>query len=255
MKKIILIICGLFIATCANAELINGPANVRIAPGTKLLLTLNDNVEVECDGLANGWFEIGFDIRLTDKQFKRHIHIIKGDKLIGPNGEFMGVALCDFTDMTKYSELDGPGMKVNDHEMTIIAFTQKANIKPESIPEIRVSQIINENKGVLNLDKFKSLIDVNHFQKGGLLKKLYPFLTEYNLQGNGMNGPSEPDRMRLIFNNDELIAIVHSRPLNIVGVKEYIIFFTNKLMVLKTPKGVSIEAFIKKNKEAYKGAG
>jgi hypothetical protein len=254
MKKIILFVCGLLIAICANAELINGPANVRSAPGRKLLLTLNDNVEVECDGLANGWFQIGFDIRLTDEQFKRHIHIIKGDKLIGPNGEDMGVALCDFTDTTKYSELDGPGMKVNDHEMTIIAFTQKANIKPESIPEIRLSEIVNANRPALTLDKFKGLILSNGFKQFGIIKKIYPGLTEYTIQESWMDSPSVLDRIRLIFDKDSLIAIIHSRPLSIDNVKEHNIVFINKLIVFKTPQGVSLDAFIRKNKESYNGA-
>lgn len=252
-KYILALLLGFFFLTI-KAETINGPANIRIEPNKKILFSLNDGVDVDCTELKNDWFKIGIQVRITSEQYEKNLQLKKGEKLITLEGKVIGEVLLDLPASSGYSWTYG-GAPDNPqiYGMTIFGFTHKSNIYKNSIPENPLLDLIEKNKNNLNLDNFKGFISSFHFTKAGLLKEIYPSLTEYMIDENIIDDPSPMDRIRLIFENETLIAIIHTRPLNFKYATDSELVRNRKIILFKTPKGVDKMTFIQKNIDSYNG--
>ena len=252
-----LIVLLISIVNCGKAEVIDGPANFRVKPNGQVLLSLIDGTKVECMPLENNWFEVSFTIRLTKSQYDNQYEVKRGDKLYDGKGNLVTIALADIPSALAISSTYG-GAPSNPkvYEMEIRGYVSQSNIKETSIPENALNAIINPNRSKLTYSKLRDFMVLNGYEKAGIIKKVYPKLNDYVIEESSVDGGSVTDRIDLIFEGDELILIVHSRPLKIKDVKDYRIdVYDMSLIVFRTPYKESVESFIKKYKEAYNGAG
>jgi hypothetical protein len=236
------------------AERINGPANVRFDPGKEIVLSLNDSVEVDCTELRDNWYEILIIVKVSEIYFENQLQIKKGATLFDFNNNPIGVALEDIPSSMASSWKSGgaPG-NPEVFGMNIYGFTFRDNIYESSIPENPLMTLIKNSRHNLTYSTFKKFIEDFNFQNYGLLKDFYPNLNEFMIYENGIDDPSPLDRIRFVFEDNSLIAIIHTRELKIEGIEEISIERDRKLTIFKLPKGSSRQEFIEKNNKAYWG--
>ena len=250
MTRLSIFILMLFLSIDLSAEMINGAANIRVEPQKDVIVSLNDSVEVRCTELRDNWYEIVFTIKVSEgvKQIK------KGEKLIDFDGNVIGIAINDIPLETCsfWSSGGAPG-NPKRFGIDIYGYAYKNNIYIWSIPENPLNQIILENKDNLTLATFNKFINDFKFGKHGLLKCLAPTLTEYMIYENDIEDPSPIDRIRLIFEEQKLIAIVHSRVLKTDGFITVDIEREMKLTIFTLPQKMDKKTFIEINNRAYYG--
>lgn len=243
---------GLILLTTTSlfAERIDGPANIRQAIKGEIIFSINDNVVVDIGQLKNDWYELVVSLTLTEKQFESDI-IKKGEKLFSGKGQQIGVALKDIRLGSKYSGGGGPGIP-KWYGVDVHGYTFKGNIKPESVVEPVISKIIESNKPNLTLSLFKVHMNSFGYVDGLKVKDLNKYDT-YMIYESILDDLSPLDRVRLIFESDKLIAIVHSRELSITGFETVPIERGRKLTLIESFSVEDKKRFIEKNKETYRG--
>jgi len=236
-------------ATTIFAERIDGPANIRQEIKGEIILSLNDNVVVDIGELKSDWFELVVSLTLTEKQFESNI-IKKGEKLYNGQCE-IGVALKDIILNSKYSGGGAPGVP-KWYGVDIYGYTFKGNIKLESIVEPAISKLIEANRQNLTIQTFKKHMDYFGYVDGIKIKDLDNYET-YMIYESILDDISPLDRIRLIFEGNNLISIVHSRDLAITNFETVPIERGRKLTLVKNFSNAEKEIFIEKNKQTYWG--
>lgn len=252
MKKHVLgLLIGL-ISLSAFAEKIDGPANIRTEPKGELRFSLNDQIEVECTEIKNDWYEILVTIKLTEEQYNSNPLIFKkGTKLFDMQGNEIGETLTDLRVGSKMTAGGAPGIP-KWYASELYGYTYKSNIRPESIVEPVLVDIIKANKSNLKLDVFKSHMTKFKYYDGLGIPD-YDHLKTFMIYENAIDDPSPLDRIRLVFENNNLIAIIHSRDLVLPDFKTYEIARGRKLTIIKQFGDKERTDFIEKNKQAYWG--
>jgi len=252
--KPLLTLLMIFLFFSAKSEIIDGPANFRLKPKGKILVSLTDGVHVECSQLENGWFNVSFTISLTKQQFEKGYEIKMGEKLFDDKNKLIGVAVANIPSSSTSPHTSGgaPGNPAV-YWMEIIGYISKSNIKEGSIPENTFDILIDRNRTALKFDNLRNYIFENKYEKDDLLKKFYPKLKAFSISESAVGGGSALDRITLVFENDELIAIIHSRHLKIENIKDYDLLYGNKIIIFRPPTGENLNSFLKKNKAAYSG--
>ena len=181
-------------------ELIDGPANVRDTVNGKLIFVLNDNIPVATTDTSNKWIQVGIIADVTSTQFKA-LALEKGDKIL-LEGIQVGTALERM--------VLSAGLKTNQGlKAELIGYTSIQNIKPVTIPEYALAKMINPDQ-VPALDKF-----LQFFKKAGFHKSDSEHFDGFLLEENWINDPSPLIRLWVLFNDNKLFGVVHSRKLNI----------------------------------------
>jgi len=203
-------------------EKIDGPANVRDSINGKVLFVLEDNIEVESEEIQNGWYFIGLEVRLPSNWDKWYFP--KGYELYDEEGNHLGKSLQD---IELYTRRIG-----KDCELTVLkGFTFKSNIRPLSIVEKQLEKIIIDNEELV-LNTFKSHIANNNYRSDSQ----FQWIETYILYETWLEDPSPGDRIRLIFENNMLIGIIHTRAINSKNHKSIQILGDWKLMSFLEPK-------------------
>jgi hypothetical protein len=254
MTRIILLLGLAALPSALCAELIKGPANIRLGPNKEIIVSLYDSVDVSCTPLRNGWYRISFSVKVTDELFNSHKGILKGEKLVDWNDRVIGVAVNDIPLSDSYSWTSGgaPG-NPKRFGMEVFGFTHVENIYAASIPENRLNQILRDNKGNLNLSAFEDFHETFGFTNHGLLSKLSPSLTEYMIYENVIDDPSPLDRLRLIFEGQKLLAIVHTRELATTQSETVSIARDRLLTIFSLPANTTKKEFVDVNNRGYWG--
>lgn len=199
-----------------KAERIDGPANLRAEPKGKVLFSLFDNVEVECTEAKDGWYKVAFiAVDELDAEDRKLLYR-KGDTIYDYNKKALGVALVNINDSLAmfYDEMPAEN-GLDRFEASFFASTFHSNIKPESIVENKLVEVINQNIDHLNLQVFENhLKDFNYGYNHESLAD--PEYNEYWLHANYIDDISPIDRIRLLFKDDSLIAIAFSRDLDLI---------------------------------------
>ncbi|HYG03616.1 MAG TPA: hypothetical protein VD927_14305 [Chryseosolibacter sp.] len=235
-------------AVSAFAERIDGPANIRSKVKGEIILSLNDDVKVEVGELENDWYKILISIVLTEEQYKNDI-VKKGTKLYNGEKKEIGVALQDLNIDASYAGGGGAGIPKWYHG-EVYGYTFKFNIKPESIVEPVLSKLVLSNKQ-LTLNVFQDHLKYFGYIDG--LKLNDTAYKTYMIYESLLNDPSPLDRIRLIFEKERLIAIVHLKELNLPGFETIPIARERKLTLLKAFSPQEKDTFIEANKRAYYG--
>lgn len=252
MNHLLTILTPCILLSPAMAERIDGPANIRTAPNGEVAFTLHDNILVDTAPMENDWFHLVVTIKLTEEQYNnRSLILTKGTPLIDLDGREIGVVMQDVKPSGKMTAGGAPGIP-KWYAAELYGYTYKSNIRPESIIESAISELIKTNKPNLAFKAFqKHLREFNYTD--GLDIKDMPHLTTYMVHESTLDDPSPLDRIRLIFQGEELIAIVHSRNLDLSGYETIPIARERKLTILTVFDENEKLRFIQKNNESYAG--
>ena len=252
MKKHLLILLTGLIFLPARAEKIDGPANIRTEPKGELRFSLNNNVEVECTEMKNDWYEIMVTVKLTEEQYNLNPLIFKkGTTLYDMQGHEIGETLTDLKAGSKMAGGGAAGVP-KWYVSELYGFTYKSNIRPGSVVEPVLAGLIESNTSGLTMDVFKNHLAEFHYTEG-LSIPGYEHLTTYMIYETAIDDPSPLDRIRLLFEDNKLIGVVHSREFNPAGFKTYDIGRGRKLTIIKPFSDSDRTDFIEKNKQAYWG--
>lgn len=235
------------------AERIDGPANIRTAPKGTPILTLNDNVEVGCSQPVNGWYAIVISLKITKEQYESNSPLMVGDSLFNWQNEFIGKSLATIPDSLQSTWYSGGAPRnPRRYGMDIYASTYKSNIKSESIPERKLNSIITSLNQQVSKSDLTNFITEFNFRTSGLLGKLNSRYEEQMIYESAINDPSPMDRIRLIFDDSKLIAIVHTRPLSDL-LNSRTLTRGRNIIVLKKMNQAELQQFVQLNIKAYAG--
>jgi hypothetical protein len=234
-KLLLTFLLFLFISA-AKSEIIDGPANFRVEPKGQILISLKDGQSVECGVLKNGWFEVSFSARITNQQFSSGYSPKKGTPLYDLDHKLIGVTLADIPGKFAWPSATGG---TEGHYQTcwieIRGYVSKNNIKPGSIPENALDSIFKPGKFSFQYDSIKGFMKVKGYKPQGIIKKTLPNCEEYCIYESTVVDQGDGYRIGLIFENNELIAIEHTRPLKITFNKEYLTPDRTKLIIFRSP--------------------
>lgn len=253
MRRLTLVAISLLIVFTTFAERIDRPANVRAAPKGTPIASLNDNVMVGCSELVNGWYTIAISLKITKEQYESKTPVSEGDSLFNWQDEFVGIALVTIPDSLQHSWYSGgaPG-NPRRYGMEIHASTFKSNIKPESIPENQLATILSRtNNKPTKADLSQYMIDFR-FRDSGILDRLVEGYEEQMIYESTIDDPSPMDRIRFIFSNTELVAIVHTRPIKEL-LNSQILTRGRNIIILKQMDSDEQQEFLEINRKAYEG--
>lgn len=229
-------------------ERIDGPANLRDTINGKVILSIEDNQLVQCSEIANNWYRIGIVVPISKEQYDSYV-IKKGEKII-KNGELICTAIDDI-EMWMTNENNGQDTTVK-YVGVIGGYTYKDNIKPESIPEKEL-EVMLSSRIELTKDNFKWYFKNFEFIEHGLPIEGYENTEQFMIYGAWIDDPSPIDRIRLIFDSNQLIAIAHERELKMTGKKSYDLVRNIELLVIKDFSKQELTDFIEKNQKSYWG--
>ncbi len=160
MKKFLLVILSNFMLSfTVNAQLIDGPANIREKPNDKLLFSINDNVPVNYRFYQNDWYLVSFTVNVHESDFLSDNVISKEAKLFDSSGNEIGKTLDNISvsnEKTTYHP--------ENHTYTCVfeGYTFKNNLK-DSISTLSIAERIkapNKKCGAL-VDIAESYIEMN----------------------------------------------------------------------------------------------
>ncbi len=184
------------------SERIDGPANIREANNCKLLFTLNDNIAVSANNPKNEWLKIGVFVDLTQEQMNS-LSILKGSKIFVDSKE-VGQATENIQLASAFKGSDGL-------KGELVGYSSISNIKPTTIPENAFTTIAN-NPSALTIANFEGFLkDFQFNDYDGLL----PNFKGYEIDESWIDDPSPLLRLWLLFEDDKLYGVFHSRPLKL----------------------------------------
>lgn len=180
-------------------ERIDGPANIRDTINGEIIFKLYDNVLVVCTPPTNNWCRIAITPSNPPEDYCQNF-IMKGTKIL-VDGKIVGETI-------KNAEVTF-GMR---------GYTYIDNIKPETIIENGLMSFIEKNDTARSLNHFLDFI--SNFQ---LRKSQMQFNGHivYSTNENWIEDASPMGRIGLVFGNERLVAILHSRPISISGTIDY----------------------------------
>lgn len=229
-------------------ERIDGPANIRDSINGKVILSIEDNQLVQCSEISNDWYRIGLVIPLSKEQFDNYT-IKKGEKII-QDGELICTAIEDI-ELWMTDENNGKDTTVK-YVGIIVGYTYKDNIKPESIPELELEKILN-SKTDLTKENLAWYLKNFDFVQHGLQIEGFENVEQFMIYGAWIDDPSPIDRIRLVFESNKLIAVIHERELKMNGKKSYDLVRELELLVVKGFEQKELDTFIENNKKSYWG--
>jgi hypothetical protein len=187
-------------------ERIDGPANVRDAVNGKLLFSLEDHVLVACTPLEGDWYKVGVQMEIKKEEFGID-RLQKGRKIL-VDGKEVGEILAEtevVTGMGKHAWAE------------LIGYTHKDNIKPSSIIENVLQSYLQTDGNSRMMQDFKPFIQQFELE---LTDQFEGYQIYYNYE-NWIEDPSPMWRIGLVFQENKLVAILHSRPLSIPNTENH----------------------------------
>ncbi len=186
-------------------EQIDGPANVRTSVNGDLLFELNDGVVVHAGIEKNKWLKIGVFVKVNNRE-KEDFFIDAESLLYNTRGDIIGKT---------YQNI--PIYMINEQEMVayIEGTSHMNNVKPESLIENQLISYLQRGK--------RSLQDFGDFIKNHQLEEENSFLDYkgYFVYENMTIDPSPGFRVLLLFKNEELKGVFHSRTLDLNDCSTY----------------------------------
>lgn len=213
-------------------EHIDGPANVRDKVKGKAIFSLDDQSVVTAREPENGWTEVGL---LIDPSAADGMKISKGTVLTW-RGKPVGKALEDFEawETAEYN---------NEKSLVIGGFSTENNIRKETLMENVFMQLAADTSKQLTRERLQPFLKSYQFETfTGLLDELEGYMYYDALYLS----PSPAPRFWLVFKGNELVAVFHSRKMNIPGVQVadpalYMSVFTKDEALIKKLKAKHIQ--------------
>ncbi len=137
--RILISFCFLLLTSIAFAEIIDGPANLRVAPGGKVAISMNDEVEVYVEEKVDNYFKIIFLAYVSKKDYRATKFINGGIELFDFEGKSIGKTVDSFSNFEYFEDPDRFGL-------VITLYTYKSNIVESSILESEIVELLNSNQ-------------------------------------------------------------------------------------------------------------
>ncbi len=186
-------------------ERIDGPANIRSAANGDLTFSLNNNVLVGAGPIQNGWAEIQITIEIPFK-IKDNYSLDSGKAIVDIAGDTLGFILGDV--MTSIANNGKTAW------CSFYGYTHQNNIREESIIENVVQKNIERLE--FNHLAWSDFIEDFGLQQFDSIGGYEIFMTYESIDD------SPGFRIALLFENYNLVGIIHSRPIPInQRVKDY----------------------------------
>ncbi|MBK8806669.1 MAG: hypothetical protein IPO21_08495 [Bacteroidales bacterium] len=235
----------LFSVSTMYAEKIEGPAFIRSQAQGVVLFTLNDNVEVSCSDLDYGWYQVGVFITVSDEEFERKT-IYRGQSIIDSTGKVIGKAQENCQIITEHELI-----KVKNRAL-LKGYAYKSNIRTRSVPEIFLSEFVTRYKSdSLSLKLFELYFKENKFISKNILKD--EKYQEFFILESWVYDEIPTDRIRFIFENGLLAAIVHKRDFTIQGYETLELLKNRKITFINAKDSGNQFLLKKKNNALYQG--
>jgi hypothetical protein len=189
--------------TLTIGERTNGLTTVYDSINGKPIFTLYDNILVDCSEPFKGWYGILLYMEIDTAEYKTMDKLEKGRKLIS-DGRTIGEVL---TEMPAYGATD-----YKSAWLRLEGAIRQENIKSETIIESAIQQYNTQirSRNIRDYRQFINDFQLDSTQQFGL----YMFFYNYE---SSLDDPSPLYRLGLLFKNDSLKAIVHSRPFEMEG--------------------------------------
>ena len=189
----------LFDGTFALAARIDGPANVRNSPDGQVIISLNDNVYVDCDceGKQKDWYLIGITLGLPPINEEEY-HLRADQPIYSQDGKEIGKTIKPL-DISGYSLRDGGKI------WQITGYTHKKNIRQDSFIQIALDGILSQKGKNLTLDDLRGHIEEYHYEPWIDYQRFKTFI----YYDPWMVTDTPADRAILLFYEDQFIAIIH----------------------------------------------
>lgn len=218
--------------SCAYAEIIDGPANIREKPKGKVIAILNDGAKVEMVPpyiSAKSWFSIAF-IAYVEKE--AYIKSPKKPEMKGhyllydKQGRIIGKTTETFKIGWDIGEENGRvGIVIENY------YTHKNNIRADTIPEYELVDLLDTTEAPFLKDNLMSLLNKYNFEKWPIEKE--KDLEDYFVYESGIYDPSPMPRLQLIFYKKHLLLVIHRNLLVSNKFKSKELFREMKIMNLE----------------------
>lgn len=197
--KIIFLLFSLQTIQNIEAEIIDGPANIRNKPNGTVICSLNDNTFIEIENSHNKWYSISLLFKLNSIQLKNG-KMQNGDRIINNLNKTVGIFKADFK-LTNISEKYKRN-NIISHWAVLNAYTYKNNFK--YILTKRLLALIK--KGTIHYKNFTPILKANKFVKHKILRdsgNTYNIYIKFNV----LTSPVSPTpSIFLIFKNGQLYS-------------------------------------------------
>ena len=205
-KQTLALVTLLLISLPCGAEVIDGPANVREAPGGKVLFSLNDNIPVESNEQNKDWFHVHLPVYVDEKTAfadPGEPVLNQGVDLFDERGRKLGATLARMKADLFFDEEVHNGRRI----VVIEGFTHRKNIRNDSILEPQLAAVLNRGN-ILSIDTFQEHLKSFHYQEW-MPKQGFHGYIQFN---QASTDPSPWPRAILFFFDKKLIAVYHGKP-------------------------------------------
>lgn len=232
MKKLSVLLIVIALASCKSSESnngaqtdgsveseiiiqerIDGPANVREEPSGELIFELFDNVMVDASELNKGWHKLIIYMELDKNKFAANeiVSIPSGTPIVN-EGDTIG-AIKTSIEAMPFEAGGGKYLLVE-----LVGYTHKDNIKQHSIIERVIDKELNEkNRSLKDWAGFIEKFDLDD-RNLNIQENIKTF---ENADGSAQMGPSPGPRVILLFEDNKLIGLFHSRDINVENTETY----------------------------------
>ena len=218
-------------------ERISGPANIRDTINGKILFCLDDDLKVECTEAKNNWYIVGLNALINPTQSKQ-FKFLRGDTIFNKYREKIGVIISDIQPL-----------RINDSQGIetgfIKGYTYMGNIKPESIIESLLVEIIKNKEYSVSLNDLKVFIDSFEMKTCSPTSMPDENGEWYFYDDNIIDDISPRDRITLIIENKKLLGIVHSHNIFLDNCETYSLIRGHKFTTLGNMSKYEIDEIIK----------
>jgi hypothetical protein len=232
VTKLLAVLVFFFLVSCVDAEIINGPANIREKPEGKITAVLKDGVEVEMVPpyiSAKSWLSVGF-VAYVDRNA-----IIKNQKkpevkghylLYDKQGRIIGKTIETFKIGWDIGEENGRvGIVIEK------SYTYKDNIRADTIPEYELKNLLDTTEAPILKDKLTSFLNKYNFEKWPLVKDKE--IEDYFIYESWIYDISPMPRLQLIYYKNRLVSVIHRNLLMSNKFKSKELFREMKIMNLE----------------------
>lgn len=199
-----------------HSDIIDGPANIREKANGKLLFELNDNSAVTSTVLKNNWHKIGLFIKVNDIESKNYLYA--GDLIYNMNNEVIG-KVKNKTPINLKRGKSNTGF--------IFGYTFKNNIKKTKSPEYILNKLLEKNKSKTK-EEFNYFLNKYHFELYGNHEYLLPEIDMYTISESILYDITPTFRMSLLFKENRIIGVAHTRPIEVEGYKSIELYDSQK---------------------------
>lgn len=212
-------------------ERVRGRVEVRDKPGGNVLFTLADSTLVTCAEDKDGWCAVGLYMSIPAGEYGTDT-LRKGRKIV-VDGKEVGEVVKDM-----YVTTSSTG---RESWAGLSGYTQHGNIYPFSVIEHALQGYVDTVSG-RTLQAFLPFINSFKMERDEELK---PYVSYFTYE-NWIDDPSPLPRVQLVFLEDTLVGVVHSRPLTLRHTTDHQLQRGFRVQFFSDVRQVAKDNFIKK---------